>query len=161
MDFSKYNCGTIISSNCVPFTGVDLTILLGLSEADQLPCNANINDVINKLDVAIKKLIDSNDLTELDANCLDFDPATITPKELHQIEINKICEHNSLIATLQDTINNLEIGDESITIILPDCLQASIADCEEAENTYQLKVLLLLLANKLCNHETRITNLEA
>jgi hypothetical protein len=156
---SKYNCGTILPSSCIPFSGKDLTILI---TPDELSCDANINDVIEKIDIAVKKLMDSNDFTALEPieDCLEFDPATVTAKELHELEIQKLCTHEAEILALQNQLNDLDIGNEIITIDLPACLEAGAAPCAVGTNEYQLISLLMLFANKLCDHETRITNLE-
>lgn len=152
------NCGPIIPSSCVPYTGPDLTILSGDS---QLKCDANINDAIKAIDAAVKKLIDGNDLTELDKDCLDFDPATVTPAQLHQLEITQICLNKGAITALQNQLNNLNIGTEVVTITLPACLLPLAAPCAVGTNQYQLISLLMLFANMLCDHETRISNLES
>ena len=154
----KCNCGQILPSSCVPFSGKDLTFV---TEDNQLECDASIDDVIFKIDAALKKLIDGNDLTGLDKECLEFDPATITPAALHQFEITQICLNKASIEALQTQFNNLNIGTSIITIDLPDCLEADAAPCAVGVNEYQLINLLILFANMLCDHETRISNLEA
>ena len=156
--FNKCNCGPTLPSTCIFYTGPDLTFV---SEDNQLECDATIDDVIVKIDEALKKLIDGNDLTGLDKDCLDFDPATITPAQLHQIEITQICLNAGAITALQTQLNNLDIGTEVITITLPDCLQPLAAPCAVGTNQYQLINLLTLFANMLCDHETRISNLES
>lgn len=156
---SKYNCGNILASSCVPFTGANLTFL---SEADLelFPCDANINDVIFYIDKYLKKLVDGNDFTDLDKDCLDFDPATIDAKGLHQIEITEICLMKGQIEALQTMVEDLNIGAETVTIDLG-CLTPDAAECAVAVNTYTLQSILQLFASKLCDHETRISNLEA
>lgn len=156
---SKYNCGSILPSSCIPYTGKDLTILALPTDLD---CDANLNDVIEKLDVAIKTLMDSNDFTGLTPviDCIDFDPLTVTAAELHELEIAKICELQGELDALTEQFNNLDIGTELITIILPECLAPLAAPCASAENEYQLITLLNLFAAMLCDHETRISNLE-
>jgi len=153
---TKYNCGQIVSSSCVPYTGNTLNFPV---TADQLSCDANINDVISVVDKYVKKLVDGDNLTSLDKNCLDFNPAIITPAQLHQIEINEICLLKGQYTSLSDQFNNLNIGTEVVTIALPTCLQSGAAPCATGPNQYQFIVLLNLFASKLYNHETRITNL--
>lgn len=153
----RYNCGPTIPSACVPFTGKKLTFI---SEDTEFPCNPNINDVIFQVDKALKKLVDGNDLTGLDKGCLTFDPATITPAGLHQIEVNEICILKGIVTSLQEQINTLNIGVQEVSIILPGCLSGAAAPCASAPNRYQLIVLLNLFANKLCEFEERISNLE-
>lgn len=155
----KYNCGQILPSSCIPFTGKDLTIL---TSPDELACDSNLNDVIEKIDTAVKKLIDGNDFSDLTPveDCIEFDPATVTAKDLHALELAMLCEHNAEIDALQEQLNNLDIGNEIVTINLPSCLQPDAAPCAVGTNEYQLLSLLMLFANKLCDHETRISNLE-
>jgi hypothetical protein len=156
---NKYNCGTIVPSSCSPYTGSDLTFL---DEGVVLDCDANVDDVIFEIDAAIKKLKDSNDFTDLEPieDCIDFDPATVTAAELHALEIAKICEIDGEVTALQEQLADLNIGNELISITLPSCLTADAAPCAAAPNEYQLISLLILFANKLCDHETRISNLE-
>lgn len=156
-DKKKYNCGQIVPSSCVPFTGKDLTFV---TDEDQLTCDANINDVIEKIDAALKVLVDANNFSTLVKNCLDFDPATVTAVELHQLEINTLCLHKGQIESLQTQFNEWNIGTEVLGINLG-CLTPAAADCAVAANQYQLIALLQLFAAKLCDHETRITNLES
>lgn len=155
---NKYNCGQVLPSSCVPFTGKDLTILV---EPNELSCDANLDEVIEKLDQAIKKLMDSNDFTELEPveDCFEFNPATVTAKELHALEIEKLCIHEGQIAALQQQLNDLNIGNEIITINLPTCLQPDAAPCAVGTNEYQLISLLMLFANKLCDLEQQISDL--
>lgn len=157
-DDNKYNCGQIIPSSCVPYTGKDLTFV---SSVNQIKCDDNINDVIFRIDEALKKLIDGNNFTSLNKNCLDFNPATITNVELHQIEIDEICLSKGKITALEQQLQNLNIGVEIINITLPLCLQGAAAPCATGTNQYQLIALLNLFASKLCDHETRISNLES
>lgn len=152
----NYDCGIIVPSSCVPFSGENLTIRSGDT---QLKCDASINDVILEFDKDIKILNDANDFSELEPGCFDFDPETITNFELHQLEVAKICEHDQSIEDLQTLNEEFQVGDEIVTINLG-CLTPEAASCAIGTNQYQLKALLALFASKLCNHETRISNLE-
>lgn len=156
---SKYNCGDILGSACVPFTGQDLTFL---SEADieLFPCNANMDDVIFYIDKYLADLVESNDFTDLDKDCLDFDPATVTAKELHQIEITEICLLKGQVLALNELIENLNIGSEQITIDL-ECLTPDAEPCEVSDNVYTLQTILEVFVAKICEFETRISNLES
>lgn len=156
---SKYNCGNIIPSACVPFTGKALTFPLAPDVITD--CAPNINDVIFVIDKYIKKLVDGNNLTTLDKGCLDFVPATITPAQLHQIEITNICLLKGQVEALQEQLNTLNIGSEIITINLPSCLQPLASPCVIGTNQYQLISILNIFAAKLCDLETRISNLES
>lgn len=155
---SKYNCGQILPSSCVPFTGDVLTFP---ATPDALTCDANINDVIFVIDKYLKVLVDGNNLTGLNKNCLDFVPATVTPAQLHQIEIDQICLLKGQTEALQTQFDDFNIGAHTVDINLPTCLLASAAACLTGINTYQLIALLNLYAAKICDLETRISNLES
>lgn len=155
---TKYNCGSGIPSSCVPYTGSTLTFF---SSPDELSCDANLDDVIILINKYLKKLVDGNNLTTLNKNKLSFDPSTITPVELHQLEIDAISNLMGQYDALSTQLNSLDIGKEIITITLPSCLATAASSCAVVPNEYQLISLLTLFANKLCDHETRITNLEA
>ena len=156
---SKYNCGNILASSCVPFTGTALTFL-STADLEAFPCDANINDVVFYIDKYLKKLVDGNDFTGLDKDCLDFDPATIDAKGLHQIEITEICTMKGQIEALQTMVEDLNIGAEEVTIDLG-CLTPDAEACATGTNIYTLQSILQLFAAKLCDHETRISNLES
>lgn len=151
-DSSKYNCGLIVPSSCIPYTGSDLTIL---SNPSILPCNANINDVIFILDSNLKTIIDGNNLTNLNNRCLDFSPATIKINELHQIEIDKICALDASLTALQDSFDTLNIGSELIQIDLQ-CLTPSAAACLTPPDTYTLQAVLNVIISEICALKTAV-----
>lgn len=155
---SKYNCGQIIPSSCVPFTGPQLTFPKII---DQLDCDANINDVIFTIDAYLKILVDGNDFTLLDKGCLDFIPASVSAKQLHQLEITNICLLLGQTEALQTQFDEFNIGSHTVNIALPGCLTAAAAPCLMGVNTYTLISLLNLYAAKICELETRISNLES
>lgn len=158
---SKYNCGIIVPSSCVPFTGKKLTFITP-EEQQNFDCDANINDVILLADKYLKKLVDGNNLTTLNVDCLTtVNPLTITPAQLHQVEVTEICLLKGQVKTLSDQLNDLNIGNEVVEITLPECLQEDIAPCAVGPSQYQLISLLILYANKICELETRISNLES
>jgi hypothetical protein len=153
----KNGCGPVTTTACVFFSGEKLSIM---GDRD-LPCAATTDDVIAEFDAAVKKLMDGNDFTHLDVpTCFTFDPLTITAATLHQIQLSKICEDSAAIGELQSTLSTFDIGSKNIEIELPECLQAGSAPCATATNTYTLLSLLNLFAAMLCDHETRISNLE-
>jgi hypothetical protein len=155
---SRYKCGSILPSSCIPYTGPTLTFL---TEETQLECDANINDVFGAMDTEIKVLKDNTDLADLNLHCLTLaGDEEVTSFNVHQAEIVKICETEADLAALTTQFNNLAIGDESVTITLPECLVEEAAPCATGVNTYSLLALLNLFAAKLCDHETRISNLE-
>lgn len=155
---SKYNCGLVVPATCSPFQKK----LSFVSEADQLLCNSTVDDALMVFDKYVKKLVDGNNLTELEVGCLtEVNPATVTPAELHQVEINEICLLKGQVEALTEQLNDLNIGSEVITVTLPSCLQADIAPCAVGVNQYQLINLIVLFANKICDLETRISNLES
>jgi len=155
---SKYNCGQIIASSCVPFTGPELTFP---KAADQLDCDANINDVIFTIDSYLKVLVDGNDFTALDKGCLDFNPATVSAKQLHQLEITNICILLGQTEALQTQFDEFNVGAHPVTITLPGCLTADAAPCLTGVNTYTLLSLLNLYAAKICDLESRLSTLES
>lgn len=150
-------CGTTLASSCVFYTGKDFTFV---DVNDQLTCDASVSDAFEKVDKYLKELIDGNNFTALTPDCLSFNPATVTAKDLHQLEITEICLLKGQVTTLTNSVNNLNIGNEVITINLG-CLTDDASSCAVATNQYQLITLLTLFANKLCEFETRISNLES
>lgn len=151
-----FNCGDSVGpSSCINFTGGRLSFL---SDDKQLDCNANLDDVIDALDIAINNIQIGNDLTLLDKGSLNFDPATINIKNLHQVEINYMSGLNAQINTLSEQLNNLNIGSEIITINLGN-LTPSAAACAVGTNMYSLISLLNLIFNTLNSLQDQINNL--
>lgn len=152
----KSSCGTILASSCVHYTGKDFTFN---KPEDALECNASASDAFELIDKYLKPLVDGNDFTELDKDCLDFDPLTIDAKGLHQLEITEICLLKGQVEALTTQLNELNIGDEILTLNLQ-CMTPDAAPCAEGVNQYQLDTILTTLVAKICDHETRILNLE-
>jgi hypothetical protein len=155
---SKYTCGIIVPATCSPFQKK----LSFVEPADQLKCDSSVYDALLVFDKYMKKLVDGNNLTTLDYDCFeDINPLTITPAQLHQKEMTDICLLKGQVEALTEQLNDLNIGNEVIEVTLPECLQADIAPCAVGPNSYQLINLIVLFANKLCDLETRISNLES
>lgn len=131
-----------------------------MKEADALECNASVSDAFDLVNKYLKVLVDGNDFTDLNKDCLDFNPATIDAKGLHQLEINEICLLKGQVEALTTQLNNLNIGAEIVTLNLG-CLTPDAAECTVGTNQYQLISVLQLFASKLCEFETRISNLES
>lgn len=150
-------CGTVLASSCVHYTGKDFTFN---KPADALECNASVSDAFELVDKYLKPLVDGNDFTGLDKDCLDFDPLTIDAKGLHQLEITEICLLKSQLTALQTQFNDLNIGTEVIAINLQ-CLTPDAAPCAVSPGQYQLIAVLNVIVSKICELETRISNLES
>lgn len=146
---SRYKCGEIYPSSCVLYTGDLPTFIV----ADSIPCDANIDDVIEQMNIKLSLLLDGNNLTAIDKKCLVFDPATVTIKGLHQVQITKICDLNSRLGTLELLVGNLNIGNELINIDLG-CLAPQAAPCAQGTNLYSLVSILTVLKNEICTIKT-------
>jgi hypothetical protein len=152
-DTSKYGCGQVLASSCIPYTGTDLTVL---SSPSLLACNANINDVITVLDSSIKKLMVSNDFTGLNVLCFtSLNPATVTAAQLHQAEITQICGLSASLTTLTNTVNSLNIGSMQIAIDLQ-CLTPAAAPCLTPPNLYSLLSILNVMISEICALKTAV-----
>ena len=153
----KYKCGQTNTSSCIFYSGKTLT---SIDEDKQPECDASLDDVIFALDAQLKIIKDGYDLTGLNLDCLTLATDVVTPFAVHQAEILQICENKANIAALTTQFNDWDITSEIVTITLPECLTEDAAPCAVGTNQYSLVSLLLLFANMLCDHETRITNLE-
>lgn len=140
----RKKCGEIISSSCASFTGRQPAFV----EDVDFPCDVNVTDIIDLTTAEVDKIDDEIDLTALNVRCLDFAPATVKVKELHQIEIDKICALDSVLTTLQDTVNNLDIGAELVTVDLG-AMTPITNPCSVATNKYTLFYVLQAFADKL------------
>jgi len=145
----RYNCGTKVSSACVnwseksPITSFDLTTI---------SCEPNLNDIIKNLDIVIKTIQNSIDLTGLDKECLTYNPTTITVAELSQLYTTELCAIKAQIQTLQDDLANLNILNQPISIDVS-CLFGS-NNCQPTTQT--IGTLLNLLVSEVCTLKTQI-----
>lgn len=151
-DTQKYQCGQTIASSCVPYTGTDLTCI---SDPSLLPCNASMNDVVFLMDAVVAKLVAGNNLTTLNPGCLTFNPATITPVALHQIEITSICGLQSSLTTLQATVADLNIGTMLIQLDMQ-CLTSAVSACVQPTNMYPLQAVLNAMLTEICALKTAV-----
>lgn len=140
----RKTCGLIVPSSCVPFTGTKPAFV----EEEDFPCDVNVTDIIVLADAEIDKINTTLDLTELAKGCLDFDPLTVQVNELHQVEIDEICALRAELTTLQDTINDLDIGAELVTVDLGAMTPLS-NPCSVTTNQYTLFYVLQAFADKL------------
>jgi len=141
----KYTCGDIIPSGCVLYTG-DFPNFINESS---LECDLNLDEILKEYGNKIDTLFSGNDLTTLTKECFDFNPATITPKALHQLEISKICALGDQINDLQNLLTNLNVGEQLVTIDLG-CLTPQANPCAQGTNTYTILSILQVMKNEIC-----------
>jgi hypothetical protein len=147
----KFTCGNIIPSSCVPFTGKDLKFL---SVEEQPACDANIDDVFDKISIAIDNLKQATDMATQTLTCGTL-PVTKSVKTVLQAHADKICALNAVVTALQTQLASLDIANELITINLG-CLSASAAPCQQGTNTYSLISILALFASEICAIKTEL-----
>jgi hypothetical protein len=123
---SKYTCGIIVPSTCVPYQGKDLKFL---SVDDQPACDANIDDVFDKISIAIDNLQQATDMATQTLSCGTL-PTTKTVKTVLQAHADKICALSATVTALQNQIAGQDIANELITINLG-CLASSAAPCQQ------------------------------
>lgn len=143
---SKHTCGTIIPSSCVPYTGKDLKFL---STEDQPACDANIDEVIEKISIAIDTLQDATDVTDYDLDCVEHPVGNKTIVTISQAQNEKICALQAQLTALQSQFAAYDIGTEQITVDLG-CLASAAAPCQVSTNTYTLASIITLFANEIC-----------
>lgn len=148
---TTYNCGQIFPSGCIVFTGT----LPNFITTESVSCPPSIDEILGKYGDALDTILDSIDLTGLDKGCFDFDPDTIQVKELEQLQIDKICEHETEITALQTELTNLDISTKSITINL-DCLGEDATACADESEAYTLLSILILFRNAICDLRTQV-----
>src|SRR5688572_33397546 len=103
---TKYTCGTIIPSTCVPFQGKDLKFL---STEEQPACDANIDDVFDKISIAIDNLQQATDMATQTLSCGTL-PTTKTVKTILQAHADKICALSAIVTTLQAQLAGIDIA---------------------------------------------------
>lgn len=154
-DALKYNCGMILPSSCIPYTGTDLTFVSSLQPSPLLTCDASMNDVVAAMNTSLTNLVNGNNLTVLNQRCLTFTPATVTPAQLHQVEIDKICALDASLTTLTSVVNNLSIATMPIAINLQ-CLASAASPCLTPPSTYQLIAVLNVMVSEICALKTAV-----
>jgi len=147
----KYSCGNILPSSCIPFTGKDLKFL---SVDEQPACDADINDVFDKIAIAIDNLNQATDMATQTLTCGTL-PTTKTVKTILQAHADKICALSATVTALQTQLNSLNVANELITIDLG-CLAPSAAPCQQGTNTYSLISILTLFKNEICAIKTEL-----
>lgn len=148
---SKYTCGKPTPSTCVQYQGKDLKFL---SVEDQPECDANIDDVFDKISIAIDNLQQATDMATQTLSCGTL-PTTKTVKSVLQAHADKICALSATVATLQEQIADINVANELITIDLG-CLAPSAAPCQQGTNTYSLISILTLFKNEICAIKTEL-----
>jgi len=142
---TKYSCATLVPSSCVPFTGKDL-VFLTLEE--QPECDANLDEVIDLIAIAIKDLETATDVSTHNKACLEISGILTLPKLL-QAHTDKLCALDAQLITLTDQLDDLVIGNELVTIDLG-CLATAAAPCLVASNTYTLIAILNTFRSEIC-----------
>lgn len=148
---SKYTCGKLTPSTCVQYQGKDLKFL---SVEDQPECDANIDDVFDKISIAIDNLQQATDMATQTLSCGTL-PTTKTVKSVLQAHADKICALSATVAALQEQIADINVANELITIDLG-CLAPSAAPCQQGTNTYSLISILTLFKNEICAIKTEL-----
>ena len=141
----KYNCGQIIPSGCVLYTG-DIPAFIN---ATDLACDPNVDEILAQYGAQIQLLLTGNTLTGLNPKSLVFNPATITVSGLHQVEINAIDSLSTLLTALQTQVNNLNIATMNVVIDLK-CLTPAANPNNLPVNTYTLSTILGILVDQIC-----------
>lgn len=146
---SRVNCSDKISSTCVPYNGKVSPLI-----KDLIPCDPNVNDVLEQVQTLIEKIKKGlGDNTYLDKKCLSYNPLTVTQKDLNQEFTNDICALRTAVSGLSTAI------DASTFMIAIDLLCLTNVTCA-IPTTYSLLDILERILVKLCDHETRITAIE-
>lgn len=147
----KFTCGSSFPSGCIIYTGN----LPSFITPDSVDCDASLDDILNKFGSKIDNILANIDLTAIDRKCLDFDHNTITVKGLHQIEINKLCDHETRITDLETVLSSVNIGTQPIVIDLQ-CLTTAAIPCSTAANTYPLVAVLTSMIAKICSLQAQL-----
>jgi hypothetical protein len=125
----RYDCGIPFPSSCVSYEGE----LVGVLKKEELPCDVNLDDVIEKLSTVLKKLE-----TELEA---------LTKRVgISEEDIIKI---KAQIEIIKNSIKNIDPSQIFVTIDLG-CLTGEAAPCKVGTNKYSLLAILQLFAKEIC-----------
>jgi hypothetical protein len=142
---SNFTCGTIIPSSCVPYSGKDLKFL---STSNQPACDATVDDVVDKISIAIDTLNKAIDVSSHTASCLTL-PTTKTVASILQAQSSKLCALDAQLQSLSQQVAQGSIANQLININLG-CLATAASGCEAEANTYSLISILTLFKNEIC-----------
>ena len=121
---------------------------------EQIDCDANMDEVIDKISVAIDDIQSAIDVATHTASCMTFaSPKTV--KSILQVHADKICALNASLTALQTQFSSLNIANELVTIDLG-CLAPAAAPCQAGTNTYTLISILTLFKNEICAIKTEL-----
>lgn len=142
----RFSCGTIVPSQCVPYTGKDIAFLT----TDQQPdCDASIDEVFDLVSTAILNIQTAINLTNLNNQCLVGVPTDVDVKGMFQIQTNKICGLDAALTALTSIVNSWNVSSQLVTIDLQ-CLSTAAAPCQTGTNTYSLISILNLFRSEIC-----------
>jgi hypothetical protein len=148
---NKYSCASIVPSSCVVYTGSKLAFL---SDDEQPECDANLDDIIDKIGDAIDTIKQAVDVTNHVAACMTLStPKTV--KSVLQNHADKICALDASIQSLVTQWAAFDIANELITIDLG-CLAPAAAPCQVGTNTYTLISILNLFRTEICAIKTHL-----
>lgn len=137
----RYNCGTTVASACVPYTGPELDNI----DEETLPCNPNINDIIEDLDGVITTIKTAINVEGIDVSCLDNCVCTdLTIKQLFELIIEKLCDIIVRVKTLEDADISATKFTVDLSCFANPCFNSS-------SNEYSLIEIINLLLTELCN----------
>lgn len=142
------NCGTILSSHCVDYTGNDLKSL----EKGVDQCGSSVTDVIELIDGELKKTKDSIDTKKISKLCIDTIEKEDNLVQVTNKLIEKICDQDEHIKTLEEKLANLDI----LSLIVS--LDSGCLDSVGCSTDSTLKSFLVKLVSKLCLIEGQINN---
>ena len=141
----KNTCGNLIASSCVPFTGKDLTFKV---KDPQLECDANMDDVIEKISIAIDDLQKATDVSLVVSDCFTVSTPTTITSYANNIK-DKLCALDAQLQALVQQVANQNIATELINIDLG-CLAPAAAPCQVSTNMYTLISILTLYKSEIC-----------
>lgn len=136
-------------SGCIIYTGALPNFIIDPS------CNLNLDELLEAHADEIGGLLDSAKLSDLDKHYLNFNPATVDLKGLHQIQIDALQDHQTRISALETELAGLNVGNKLVQINLS-CLTPTAAPCAQGTNTYSLVSLLTILVNEICQIKSQL-----
>jgi hypothetical protein len=145
---NKHTCGIVVPASCSPWTGGAL-----MSADISSICNPSTEEVISELDLAVKYLQESLDITKINAG--GYSPLSAT--QWHQIAtvlFNELYATKALVTALTLKLSQLNIGN----ISLPVSLGCLAGQCSTSPAT--ILQLFDMLISKVCQHDARLNELD-
>lgn len=140
----RSNCGPIVASTCISYENDSNDVI----KTSELPCDANLDDVFDKLSEIIADIKSSIDLSKFDKKSLNFDKKTQKVKDLLQELTDKIKDLQDGLSSQINKVNSLDASNLTVNMNL-DSLSSQVNPYIPNTTIYSISSILKLFKNEI------------